>query len=158
MRALDLVEEVGGGDRLEVAKELLHLIDKEVVEWASMGETVAFVTLWTVFRTVSLQSRGCDPPCLDIQICAAYGGGNSQDEKICKAATKLMALLEKDGNHPGGPNFSQTGGVRNEVVALLGSDGGEVGSSIAQSLAIPTAVDEPGEMPPPEPLNRQDNG
>ena len=46
-----------------------------------------------------------------------------------------------------------------ELGALVVRSGNkEVNKANAESLAIPTAVDELDEMPPPEPLMRLDNG
>ena len=67
-----------------------------------------------------------------------------------------MALLEKDGNRPGGPNFFQIAKAFKEFVGR--SDGKEVNKADAESLANPTAVEETDEMPPQEPLMCQDNG
>ena len=103
-------------------------------------------------------SCGCNLPYLDIQIHAALGEDISQDEKTLKVVTKTMALLEKNGNRLGGPNSLQIGKALEELAALIDpSDGKEVTEAIAESLAIPITVDESDEMPPPEPLMRQDN-
>ena len=69
-----------------------------------------------------------------------------------------MALLEKDGNRPGGLNFFQIRTAYMEISALIGCSGyKEVMEAITKSLAIPTTAEEPGEMPPPDPLMPQDN-
>ena len=157
LRVLDFVEEFGRGNVGDV-EGLLHTIDREEVEYASMGELQAFVAHWTKRRTVSSQSFGCNLPFLDAQIHAALGGDISQDEKIHKAATRLAGLLEKDDGRPGGPNFFQTRKAHEELVALLGHyKDKKTSETIAESLAIPTAMDEPDEMTPLEPLMRQDH-
>ena len=63
-----------------------------------------------------------------------------------------MALLEKDGNRPGGPNFFEIRKGLGEFAALR-----EVDRAAAGSLATPMTVDKPGEALLPETLVRQKN-
>ena len=156
--ALGSAEEFGSGDGVEEAKRLLRIIDEEVVKWASMDELRASLACWAEPWAVSLKNCGCNPPYLNTQIHSALGGDISQNEKISKAAAKLMALLEKDGNRPGGPNFFQITKAYKELATLLShSNDKQVSETIAQRLA-PTAVDEPDEMPSLESLMRQKDG
>ena len=159
-RALDLVEKFGGGDNVEEVKGLLHLINKDMAQWVFMGEALPSLITHRTGPAVSLQCRGYNPSHLDIQSFAAFVGDISQGEKIHEITTKLMALREKDGNRPGGPNFFQIKQAEDEFATLLfgRSDNKEVNEAIAKSLAIPTTVDEPDEMPQPGHLIRQDNG
>ena len=157
LRSLDLAEKFGGEGIVDRAKEILRLIDEDMVNCAS--ELPASLTRWVERHMVSSQSCWCNLPYLDIQARAALGEDISQDQEILKAARSTMALLEKDGIRPGGPNFFQIMKAFQELGALIDrSDDEEVNKANTEILAIPTAVGEPGEMPPPEPLMCQGNG
>ena len=77
-RALDLMEEFGGGDKVEEAKKVLQKIDEEMAERASVGEFQALLAHWNELRTVSLQKCGRDLPSLDTESRSLWLGRSSR--------------------------------------------------------------------------------
>ena len=151
LRGPDLLEFRGGGN-VKAWNDLLRLVDKEMVEWAFLSGFFASPVRRTRFRMASLQICECNPPYLDI------AADTSLAEEIHKVATRMVTLLEKDGGRPGGPNSFQIREASQELTALVvHHEHKKINEAIVESLAIPTAVDEPEGMSPPEPLMRQDN-
>ena len=151
--ALDLLERLGGGDRVEEAKDFLDLIDLEMDGLSSMRDLQASVAHWTELRKVSSQICGCNLLYLDVKVCATLGVDTSQHEQKYRAMTNVMALLEEGVGPAGGPGLLQ---IRKAQEALMDHSCDEVKAAIAESLAIPGAVDEPDETLPPDALMCRD--